>query len=430
MHHWLRPYSPLKPRGALCIVRYALCIFASLALGVALSSCNKQQARGDNGAFAPAKGDATTGYDLDAIAQSGELIVATLSGPDTYYDYHGEPMGLQYALAADFAHREGLSLRVEVARDTTELLKMLTTGDADIIALPLPTSLVTSKGLQAAGIADSAKAASWAVRSESKELAEVLQAWAATNPTVTVAKKERERVSESRRVRRQVRAAYLSKEKGIISTYDSHFREAATKTGWDWRLIAAQCYQESGFDPSAVSGAGARGLMQIMPSTARGLGVDPEQLYSPEVSIATAATYIARLNSQFTDIRDREERVKFVLAAYNGGSGHVRDAMALAQKYGRNASRWDDVRPYVLHLSEARYYRDPVVRHGYMIGSETANYVTSVLERYRAYGGSVASTGAVNSGSEVPTGARPAHKRNRYSKEQKILTPDELQQRQ
>ena len=73
-------------------------------------------------------------YDLQEIEESGELIIATMSGPDTYYDYQGHPMGLQYALAADFANREGLGVRVETAHDTLELIKMLQNGDADIIA--------------------------------------------------------------------------------------------------------------------------------------------------------------------------------------------------------------------------------------------------------------------------------------------------------
>ena len=74
-------------------------------------------------------------------------------------------------------------------------------------------------------------------------------------------------------VKRHVRAPYISRSKGIISQYDAEFMKGSRHIGWDWRLIAAQCYQESGFDPNAVSWAGAKGLMQIIPSTAASLGI-------------------------------------------------------------------------------------------------------------------------------------------------------------
>lgn len=189
---------------------------------------------------------------------------------------------------------------------------------------------------------------------------------------------------------RHVHAPYINKEKGIISPYDNLFKSASAQTGWDWRLIAAQCYQESGFDPQARSGAGARGLMQIMPSTAKGLGLPMSEIHNPSANVAAAAKYIRQLSQLFADVRDAEERTHFVLAAYNGGYQHIRDAMALCRKYGGSPQRWSDVSRYVLGLQSPRYYRDPVVKHGYMIGSETANYVVSVVQRAKQYGAQVA----------------------------------------
>lgn len=198
------------------------------------------------------------------------------------------------------------------------------------------------------------------------------------------------RVQQSWRLRHQVhrnvRAPYINKEKGLISTYDDLFKEASAITGWDWRLIAAQCYQESGFDPEARSGAGARGLMQIMPGTARELGLAPHLITSPSHNIEAAARYIRQLSALFSDIRQPQERIHFTLAAYNGGYQHVRDAMALTRKYGGSPQHWADVSRYILALQQPRYYRDPVVKHGYMIGSETANYVVSIVQRARQYG--------------------------------------------
>ncbi len=398
-----------------CVVTFLTCF--------CLTGC-EQKKPADNGAFATAREKRSGSADLQDIIMSGELIVATLSGPDTYYDYQGQPMGLQYALAADFAGREGLRVRMETAHDTTELVNMLLKGDVDLVALPLPSSLIQLKGLLAAGFSTSDGKNAWAVRDDAPQLAQALRDWNAAKSFETVERQEKERFRERKTVRRHVRAPYVSRQKGIISAYDEHFRRAAVIVGWDWRLIAAQCYQESCFDPAAVSWAGARGLMQIMPGTARGLGVSPDALYAPDINIGAAARFLQQLNGRFSDIRNGEERICFVLAAYNAGPGHVRDAMALARKYGKDMHRWADVAYFVQRLGQSRYYRDPVVRYGYMIGSETYGYVSSVIDRWRAYGGAVGSVG--HTIGESGGGGRVPHKRNRFSKEQKIYTPEEL----
>ena len=90
----------------------------------------------------------------------------------------------------------------------------------------------------------------------------------------------------------------------------------------------------------------------------------------------------------FSDIPNRSERINFVLASYNGGTGHVRDAMALARKNGRNPQRWADVDPFILRLSQPQYYRDPVVKFGYLRGSETSGYVRQIQSRWASYRGS------------------------------------------
>ena len=77
---------------------------------------------------------------LDDIVSNGELIMVTLSGPDTYYDYHNSGMGLQYLLCQNFAEKLGVSLRVDICRDTTEMIKKVKRGEADVIAFQLPTT--------------------------------------------------------------------------------------------------------------------------------------------------------------------------------------------------------------------------------------------------------------------------------------------------
>lgn len=388
-----------------------------------MSACGSKENPARNGAFAKETPQAGSDFDYERIQASGELIAVTLSGPETYFEYHGRGMGMQYALAENFAKHAGLRLRVETVRDTAELLRLLSSADADVAMLQLPLSYIRTAGFEPAGARDTTRHTSWAVKSSSDDLAQALNRWYTAGINVSVEKEEKARMQERRQVRRKVRAPYISREKGIISTYDDHFRAAARLTGWDWRLIAAQCYQESGFDPNAVSWAGAKGLMQIMPATAQHLGLPLEQIHAPAENIAAAARYIKELSARFKDVRNREEKVKFILAAYNGGYYHVRDAMALARKYGKNPFLWEDVSFFIRGLSSERYYRDPIVKYGYMIGSETSDYVASVIERWRMYGGQVSSIRG-----EVPSaGAEPgrARRENRFTRGTKIYGPDD-----
>lgn len=402
-----------------------------------LYSCHNKSAqqREENGAFAKAK-KTDAGDNLTRIAESGELIIGTISGPDTYFDYQGRGLGLQYALAEDFANTQGVGVRVELAKDSLELANMLKNGDIDVVAYQLSEQFCKKEGLLEAGSNNKKKHTTWAVRSNASDLAEALNDWYGEGVEIKAEKTERTWIKNRSVVHRKVRAPFISREKGIISTYDEYFKIAARYTGWDWKLIAAQCYQESGFDPNAISWAGAAGLMQLMPATAAQFGLSRDKIFSPTDNIATASKVIRHLQSQFSNISDAEERVKFVLASYNGGIGHIRDAQALARKHGYDANKWEYVGLFVRNLSNAQYYRDPVVKYGYMIGNETYGYVQSIMERWRAYGGNVHNLGAgtnaisdqsfsAKSGSSRRDGFTP-HKKNRYSTQQKILSPEEL----
>lgn len=329
----------------------------------------------------------TADYDLPQILESGELIAVTLSGPDTYYEYREKAMGLQYELAERFATRIGASLRIEVVRDTAELIRRITNNDADLIAVEMDirpyAQQLTACGAFTTTEGNNRK--SWAVGKGAPELAKALDEWYRPELKKAVQEEEQRRFLPQFSVRRKPRAPFLSRSQGIISPYDAHFKRHGGAIGWDWRLMAAQCYQESAFDPNAVSWAGAQGLMQIMPATARHLGLPAEQIYHPEKNIQAAARYLRELEQKFADIHPHEERMWFVLASYNGGAGHIQDARTLARQEGRNANRWDEVKHFVLRLSNPGYYNRKEVRFGYMRGSETYQYVESIRQRWNEY---------------------------------------------
>lgn len=353
-----------------------------------LVACTAKQEKDTSVLFATEEEETDTlqYYDLHEIQSSGTIIAGTLSGPDTYYEYHGNGMGLQYRLAEAFAQSIGVVLQMEISPDTTSLLQKLKQGEIDFIALEMPT---------------------WQTREDEPLLRGAITEWwkpdrvkqiesTANNTTVTV--------------KRRMRPVMQDASHGIISAYDDLFRRYSSTAGWDWRLLAAMSYQESGFDPQAVSSMGAMGLMQLMPSTADAMGVPRDKRFDPEQNISASARYIRKVSQSFSDIKDAEERIKFTLAAYNGGVGHVQDAQTLTRKAGRNHQVWQEVAPYILRLSEPRYYRDPDVLNGYMRGSETEAYVRLIMNRWNQYRGSARS---YTSGS-TPAPARKSLQEGEY----------------
>ena len=168
-----------------------------------------------------------------------------------------------------------------------------------------------------------------------------------------------------------------------LSAYDSLIKPLAEAEDFDWRLIVAQMYQESGFDPETVSFAGARGLLQIMPRTAEELGVDPARLVEPEVGIDAGVRYLAWTRERFPDLPPGEQ-LWFALASYNAGHGHVRDGRRLARQLGLDGSLWfGHVEEAMQKLSEPQYASRAA--YGYVRGSEVTSYVRDIRNRYRAY---------------------------------------------
>ena len=168
-----------------------------------------------------------------------------------------------------------------------------------------------------------------------------------------------------------------------LSPYDRVVMPLAEAAGFDWRLVVAQMYQESGFDPDAVSFAGAQGLLQVLPRTAREMGVDPARLQEAEVGIRAGVRYLEWTRARYPHLPIGEQ-LKFALAAYNAGAGHVQDGRRLARRLGLDGSLWfDNVERAMLKLAEPEHARASV--YGYVRGSEVVNYVREIHDRYRAY---------------------------------------------
>lgn len=188
----------------------------------------------------------------------------------------------------------------------------------------------------------------------------------------------------SRQSRRRNYSQYSSMGGGKLSPYDSLIKATAAELGWDWRLFASQVFKESKFDPKAVSWAGAIGLMQVLPRTGESYGAT--NLKNPEQNLSAALQHLKWLQRMWDkEIEDPEERIKFLLASYNVGHGHVFDAIRLADKHGEIPNKWDTVKKYLILKEQPEYYNDPDVEFGYCRGSEPVNYVKVIYTTFENY---------------------------------------------
>lgn len=172
---------------------------------------------------------------------------------------------------------------------------------------------------------------------------------------------------------------------GHLSPFDDMIKVAAKKIGWDWRLLASLIYQESRFKLDLESEKGAFGLMQLMPVVMERYNIGYDA--TVEEQLDAGAQLLHYLEKCLDDkVADSVERVKFVLAAYNSGLGHVYDAQRLASKYGKYPDVWDNnVDYFIFNKSKKQYYNDTCCKAGYLRGTETYRFVEEVLDRYHQY---------------------------------------------
>ena len=265
---------------------------------------------------------------------------------------------------------------VEMNKSTEELIEMVAKGEIDYTVSDEHLARINQNyyaSLDSFLPLSFEQQLSWAVRPGADDLLAALNSW------INEFKTSEQFAALYNKYYRNNRGVYRAKSQlnslggGRASDYDQYFRQYAETIGWDWRLMASMVFQESRFDPEAVSWAGAFGLMQLMPETAEALNVMPESPVADQIK--AGVKYIQWLDKTLSQhIADKDERIKFVLAAYNVGIGHVLDARRLAVKYGKDPNVWQgNVDYYILNKSLPKYYQDPVVRFGYARGSEPYN---------------------------------------------------------
>ncbi|MCF6269464.1 MAG: transporter substrate-binding domain-containing protein [Melioribacteraceae bacterium] len=280
-------------------------------------------------------------------------------------------------------------IEAPLGTSTEDLIKMVANGE---IELTVEDENVAKLQRHQYPIIDVSMAISlpqriaWAVRKKSPLLLEAINEWLLKMKKKTEYYVIYEKYFESRKsFRRRINSDYFSLTGGSISVYDDLIKEYSVSLDWDWRLLASLIYQESQFHPDKTSWAGARGLMQLMPATAKQFGVN--NITNVHQNVKAGVKYLNWLTNYWKEeIADSTERIKFVMSSYNIGPGHIVDARNLAEKYGANPNLWfDNVEVYLLKKSNPKFYNDSIVKYGYAKGTETVKYVREIFIRYEHY---------------------------------------------
>ena len=417
--------------------------FAVFTIFICITACGDEIKPTVHGVFTDDSITENIELDLHDIQSGGELIVLTLYGPDTYFEFRGEEFGNQFRLAQRFAKDIGVKARINICKTERELLDKLINGEGDMIAYDMSVDslnggvvycgngvlhdfLDTLALVEHDNSIKTSENVAWAVRESSPDLAKKLSSWLNSHDCKTLLAMSQPKlpaINDNRHYTAYVSDEYFpdipffgdypgdsydyrsssnnsgrhsdnsysssrgqssSYSMGLISRYDELFKRYAPLCGLDWRLLAAMAYNESSFNPNAVSYMGAMGLMQLMPSTARSYGVS--NAFDPEQSVRGAVKLLSSLLSHYSSVPSTDERINFALAAYNAGAGHVDDARRLAEKRGKDPNVWkDNVDEFVLYMSNPEYFNDPVVRNGYFRGGETYNYVNYIRKDWARY---------------------------------------------
>ncbi|MCA9734496.1 MAG: transporter substrate-binding domain-containing protein [Deferribacteres bacterium] len=281
---------------------------------------------------------------------------------------------------------------IEVSEDleTEDLIRMVSEGDIEFTVADENIALINHTYLPNIDVKTSIslpQRLAWALRIDCKNLQNEINKWlseikAKDSQVFNIIYNKYYR--NRRSIRNRLKSNYYVRTTGTLSPFDDEFRDAAEKIDWDWRMLAALSYQESEFNPKAKSWAGAVGLMQLMPKTARQFGAN--KITDPQQNLMAGVHYLAWLENYWKEIPDSTERQKFILASYNTGQGHIQDARRLAKKYGADPNIWDDnVANFILKKSKPKYFNDVVVEFGYCRGQEPFEYVQEILEKYQLY---------------------------------------------
>lgn len=333
------------------------------------------------------------------IIQSDTLRIATSPECASLFVHNQHWMGHDFEITSSLVHHLDLHLDFYLADSVAPLFASLYEGETDVLLLSArqPQELP-----EWAVVANEYDAVQWIVLQSSDTLSVKIDSVCQNCSFFAT----HVRPDSIRNLARKARRLIL-REDGSLSPFDGIFKAYSRKIGWDWRLLASVSFAESRFNNECVSPRGARGVMQLMPTTAAFHGCTEEGLSIPDSCILAGvsligslenslrsriartrkyggAKYINLTEEQQTEIE--QDLLNFTLASYNAGLGHIFDAIALADTLGYDPSVWKNNVEHCLRLKNDPLYSNlPCVRCGKFNSSTTRSYVQKVLETYEDF---------------------------------------------
>lgn len=294
-----------------------------------------------------------------------------------------------------FAHDLGFEPKILRARprlNEFDLLRMVATGEITATVAPASTidaAMARYRNLHVGPAVAPPSHRTWAVRSNAPELQRVLDRFLSRNYGRGPAGSRRSRtygiireryIGDPKQVRYYSQDRFRPDRSGVLTPWDHLLRRECDRHGVDWLTAAALMYEESTFDPSVVSSAGAVGLMQVLPRFSR---ADSAGLLEPEINIAEGVRYLAEIRD-FYDYLPDVDRELFTLATYHAGYGHMADARRIAMDAGLDPNRWYGNVAIGLARKRDRVHHTQS-RHGYYRGDMSVDYAESILRRREVY---------------------------------------------
>ena len=322
------------------------------------------------------KGRILSGADTANVLAGEELTCAIDLGNDMYSS-HGLETGLNYELINRFAKDNHCNVRIIAAGKEDNYLDSLRYGKIDIV---ITHDIDSVNGECITSLKNLNNCSVWALNSTDKNKIRQLDNWIGYMTSSQEYDKMSKRFSQSFN-------PHAKAEKGIItntvSPYDNLIRKHAAELGWDWRMVAAVIYQESRFAIGSRSFRGAQGLMQVMPQTGLHYGV--KNLLDPEQNIIAGTSHLKRLQKIFAKYDlEKEELIRFTLAAYNAGEGRIIDCRNFAASKGIDNTKWDEIVKVIPLMREDSILEEESVKLGKFQGHETIGYISSVMSHYQA----------------------------------------------
>src|SRR5690554_2459635 len=332
--------------------------------------------------------DPTNSLSTVLVQRTGEEIMGELSQLDkkTIHLRSGSVYKQQLE-ALQEKHQLEINI-IEVQESSENMVNKVMSGEIDYTVVDNDIALVNATYYDDIDVSleiSEVSEVSWAVRRNSPDLLEEINQWIKKGKESSYfAILYSKYFLNKKNSYFRNNSAFSSISGDKISVYDDIIKKGANELGWDWRLLAALIYKESRFDTAAVSYAGAQGLLQLMPVTLERFGVTDSS--DPLESLMAGVRFLKYLDKFWMErVPDSNERIRFILASYNVGHGHVEDAWRLALKFGKDTKRWSNVAYYLERKSQREFYRDPVVKSGYAKGHMAVEYVQDVINLYESY---------------------------------------------